>query len=154
MVPAPSVGRAISTAEGSPSEVAARLATEVIPPSASEQAELLAVPVASAAVVEAQPDEVPPMGTEVTVAAMDGPQPEAVVAAPEAAARPTPPAASEATPVLARTKGVAGEGPSDAAVVTKETSRELSLSLTLGAATRPCGMTTRFDGGVHRIRRR
>ena len=53
MVPAPSVGRSIGAADGSPSEVAARLATEVIPPSASEQVELLATPVTSATVVKA-----------------------------------------------------------------------------------------------------
>ena len=49
-----------------------------------------------------------------------------------AAARPTPPAAFEATPVLGRTEGVAGEGPLDTSVIAEEASRELSLSLTLG----------------------
>ena len=53
MVPAPSVGRAIGAADGSPSKVAARLAMEVIPPSASEQVELSTTPIVSAAVVEA-----------------------------------------------------------------------------------------------------
>ena len=59
------------------------------------------------------------------------------MAAPEVAARPAPPAASEAMPVLARTEGVAGEGPSDTIVVAEETNRELSLSLTSGGSCPP-----------------
>ena len=131
------MGQVIGAAEGSPSEVAARLAMEVILPSAPEQVELLDAPVASAMVVEEQLDEVPLMGAEVMVAVMDGPQPEAVVAAPEAAVRPAPPVASEATPILGRAEGVAGEGPSDAAVVAEEAGRELSLSLTSGGSRPP-----------------
>ena len=98
---------------------------------------MLAAPVASAAVVEAQPDEVPPARVEVTVAAMGGPQPEAMVAAPEAAMHPTPPMASEAMPILGRTEGVAGEGPSDAVVVAEEAGRELSISLMSGDSRPP-----------------
>lgn len=67
------MGQAISVAKGSPSKVVTRLATEVILPSTPEQVKLLAAPVASAMVVEELPDEVPPMGVEVIVAAMDGP---------------------------------------------------------------------------------
>lgn len=71
-----------------------------------------------------------------------------MVAAPEAAACPAPLADSEVTPVLGRTKEVTGEGPSDATVVTELTGKELSLSLTLGVATRLCGMSTHSSGGV------
>ena len=85
----------------------------------------MAAPVASAMVVEAQLDEVPPM------------DPEAMVAVLEAAVHSTPPAAPEATPVLGRTEGVAGEGPSDTIVVAEETNRELSLSLTSGGSCPP-----------------
>ena len=53
---------------------------------------------------------------------------------PEAAARPVPPTAFAATPVLGRAEGVAGEGPSDAAMVAEEASKELSLSLTSGCS--------------------
>ena len=66
------------------------------------------------------------MGAKVTVAALDGPQPEAMVAAPEAAAHPAPPVASKATPVPRRTEGV-----------TAQTDKELSLSLTLGGSRPP-----------------
>ena len=97
----------------------------------------MVAPVASATVVEEQPDEVPPMGTEVTVAAMDGPQPEAVVAVPEAAARLVVSVAQEMTPVVGRTEGVVAEGPSDTTTVAEETSRELSLVLTLGGSHPP-----------------
>ena len=60
-----------------------------------------------------------------------------MVAAPEAATRPAPPATSKAMPVLGRTEEVAGEGPSDTVVVAEEAGRELSLSLTLGGSRPP-----------------
>ena len=65
-----------------------------------------------------------------TGATPDGLQPEAVVAAPEAAARPVLLAALETAPVLGRMEGVVVEGPPDTMAVAKETGRELSLVLT------------------------
>ena len=59
-----------------------------------------------------------------------GLQPEAAVAAPEAAASVVPPTALETTPAVGGMEEVMAEGPSDAMVVAKETGRELSLVLT------------------------
>ena len=64
------------------------------------------------------------------VAMMDGSQPEAMVAAPEAAAHPVLLATLETTPAMVRMEGVVAEGPPDTAVVAEETGRELSLVLT------------------------
>ena len=74
------------------------------------------------------------MGAEVMVAAMDVPQPEAVVAVPEVVTRAMPPTAPEMTPAVGMMEGVMAEGPSDTVVVAEETSRELSQVLTPGAS--------------------
>ena len=65
------------------------------------------------------------------VATMTGLQPEAVVAAPEAAAHAVSPTATETTSAMGGTEGVMAKGPSDAMAVAEETGKELSLALTL-----------------------
>ena len=60
-----------------------------------------------------------------------------MVVVPEAAARPVLPMAPETMPIVGRTEGVMAEGPPDTMVVDKETSRELSLVLTLGGSHSP-----------------
>ena len=67
----------------------------------------------------------------------DGSWLEAIVAAAEAAMRPVLPATEVTTPVVGRTEGVVAEGPSDTTTVAEETSRELSLVLTLGGSHPP-----------------
>ena len=65
-------GQAIFVAKGSPSEVGARPATEVVSPSVAKQAEPLVASVAATVALVAQLDGVPLAWVEVMVAATDG----------------------------------------------------------------------------------